>query len=94
MSPQNLRRVIVYGFLGVAVTGLFLMRRTLWHRALAVGPAAAREHVPTVDGAIKAYGKKSDKRFRLVCQRAGIDYPPKKVTLVALRKRDGGGVGS
>jgi murein L,D-transpeptidase YafK len=86
MNRRILQRVVVYGVLGIAAAGMFLMRRTLWRRLVIGAPAAALEHVPTVDGALSAYSKKSDKRFRLVCQRAGTRYPPRRVTLVAFKE--------
>ena len=85
MNPRTLRRAVVYGVLGIAAVSLFSLRHTLWHRLLIGEPAEARGHVPTVKGAIGAYGKKSDARFRAVCKRNGVAYPPKRITLVAFK---------
>lgn len=86
MSPKIRRRLVVYGLLSIVAAGFFLARRTLSRPLVLASPAAARGHEPTVDGALRAYGKKSDRRFRTVCRRAGIPYPPKRVTLVAFKE--------
>ncbi len=88
LNRRVLQRTVVYGILGIAATGLFLMRRTVWRRLVIDSPAAAREHVPTVDGALRAYGKKSETRFRRACERSGIHYPPRRVTLAAFKEEN------
>jgi hypothetical protein len=80
--------VIVYGVLGVAAAGLFAARQALWNRFV-IGDtvqAQGRRHVPTVDGALAAYGRRSENKFRPACRKTGIVYPPKRVTLVAFKE--------
>jgi murein L,D-transpeptidase YafK len=86
MRPRTFRRVAIYGILGVTAIGLYSVRRTIWRRAIVGTAEASRGHVPTVDGALSAYGKKSDNRFRAVCKRAGVQYPPRRVMLVAFKE--------
>lgn len=85
MNPRTMRRLVIYGVLGIAAVSLFSLRRTLWHRLLLGEAAHARGHTPTVEGAIQAYGKKSDARFRAVCKQNDIAYPPKRITLLAFK---------
>ena len=88
MSPTLLRRVAVYGALVAAASGFFAARQTLWNRLVLGEPAQAqrRVHVPTVNGALAAYGRQSENKFRPACRKAGIAYPPKRVTLVAFKE--------
>ncbi|MES2462858.1 MAG: L,D-transpeptidase family protein [Armatimonadota bacterium] len=86
MSTHTFRRIVVYGVLAIAAGSLFSMRRVLWRRLVIGDTAVARTHTPTVEGALSAYGKRSDRRFRAVCRQSGVAYPPKRITLIALKE--------
>lgn len=86
MNQKVTRRIVVYGALGAAALGLVALRGSLGHRVLLGSAAMARGHVPTVDGAIAAYGKKSENTFRPLCKRVGVSYPPRRITLVAFKE--------
>ncbi len=83
MNSRVFSRVIVYGILGVTAAGLFAARQTLWNRAVLGDTAQARSNV---SGALAAYGDRSENKFRPTCREAGIAYPPKRVTLIALKE--------
>lgn len=59
-NSRTVRRAFVYGVLILAATGLYLKTGT--------AKTAGGKHVPTVDGALAAYGQKSDTRFLAVCR--------------------------
>jgi len=78
------RRLLAYGLLSFTVIGLWAARRPLFSYAV-TGKLPARGQ-RTVPGVVRECGPKARARFASACERAGIDYPPRRVYLLAFKE--------
>ena len=59
---------------------------TLFALLAGCGRIAASERPATVAGVLAKYGEQASREFRPVCRRAGIQYPPKRIYLLAFKQ--------
>ncbi len=83
MPVIDRRRLFAYGLLSLGALGIWTVRRPLFTYAV-TGNLPARGQ-RTVSGVVRACGPKSLARFASACKRAGIDYPPRRVYLLAFK---------
>ena len=72
MKPGSLRSCILAGLTGAGLLGGY---------GFFTGAPPS-----TVRGVLAAYGPKVESEFRPSCRRLGIDYPPKRITLLAFKQ--------